>query len=128
MIWQLIISFLTAMGIVLLLWLFFGALVLPMKPAAWLWQAQGDAQTLQKQYEAYVWLRESGLGPARLILWDAGLDQEALRLARWWAYSDGRILFAEGSARLNELAYKAQERAHGADDLAGDSGRSGLSK
>ncbi len=107
MVWQTIFCILAALGLVLLLWLLFGAFVLPLRPKrgqiAWLWRAEGSEAALQKQYEAYAWLRESGLCPSRLILWDAGLDPDALRLARLWANSDPRITLVDSAQALDEM-------------------------
>jgi len=105
MVWQTILCILAALGIVLLLWLIFGAFVLPMRPRrgrlAWLWQAEGDEAALLRQYEAYAWLRETGLAPTQLVLWDAGLDPDALRLAQYWADSDPRVTLVEGNIPIN---------------------------
>ena len=107
MIWQTVFCVLAALGLVLLLWLIFGMAVLPRRPKrgqlAWLWQAEGDGATLLRQYEAYAWLRETGLCPERLILWDAGLDPEARRMVQHWADSDPRVTLVESSATLQDL-------------------------
>ena len=107
MVWQTIFCVLAALGLVLLLWLIFGAFVLPTRPKqgrmAWLWQAEGDEAALLRQYEAYVWLRESGVAPEQLVLWDAGLEPEALRLAQYWERSDPRVTLVESGTTFGQM-------------------------
>lgn len=107
MFWQTVFCILAALGLVLSLWLLFGARALPFRPRrgqiAWLWRAEGNEEALLRQYEAYAWLRESGLGPMRLILWDAGLEPAARHLAQQWAERDARITLVDGSQRIDEI-------------------------
>lgn len=126
MVWQTIFCVLAACGLVLVIWVLFGGLLLPLRPRrgriALLWQAAGDERALRRSYRALVWLRESGLGPRELILWDGGLTPEARQVAEALAQTDPRIRWAEGTQPIHTV----QERTDGADDSAGHRQRGGV--
>jgi hypothetical protein len=81
-----ILALLAVFGLLSLGWLWLGKLLTPARPAesAPLYavlRAEGDGETLEQGVERLRWLSESHRNLERVILADAGLTQEGLRLA-----------------------------------------------
>ena len=130
MVWQIILCFLAACGLVMVIWVFLGARMLPLRPKAGslllLWRAAGGEPELRRTYEALSWLRESGLAPQTMVIWDDGLDDGARRAAAAIARADPRVHVADGAQILQIVRESTDGR--GTDDPAGHRDGGGLSK
>ena len=129
MIGQTVLCMLAACGLVTVVWVFLGAQLLPLRPrrgaVALLWRVEGGEAAFRRTYEALSWLRETGLGPQEIILWDAGLSANARSAAEALARS-GAVRLADGQQTLETI----QERTHGrgTDDSAGRGERRRISE
>lgn len=130
MIWQTILCFLAACGLVMVIWVFLGARILPLRPKMGtmilLWRAAGGEAELRKTYEALSWLRESGLTPQTMVIWDDGLDECARCAAAAMARADLRVRVADG-AQILEIVRESTD-GRGTDDSAGHRDGGSLSK
>jgi len=130
MVWQTIFCVLAACGMAMVIWAVFGGWLLPLRPKhgelMTLWRAAGDEATLRSTLEARSWLRESGLAPQTLVIWDVGLDAAARRCAETAARADPRIELVDGAKPVTAIWESTDGRR--TDDPAGHRQRGGLSE
>ena len=86
MLWKMLLSFAIAAAVVLLLWYARGAALTPVRPGknerlAVVLTVTGAAPGLERTIDGLVWLRQNGTLRARLLLRDAGMDEDTRRAA-----------------------------------------------
>lgn len=81
MLWNLVIVFLSASGVVLLIWCLLGVLLHPVfdEDMVTFLPVCGDGGKLEQSVRAYAWLRSGRLSGGKLVLVDLGLDQQGVQ-------------------------------------------------
>ena len=83
---KMLLSFAVAAAVVLLLWYARGAALTPVRPGknerlAVVLTVTGAAPGLEHTVDGLLWLRQNGTLRARLLVRDAGMDEETRRVA-----------------------------------------------
>jgi hypothetical protein len=92
-----IFSTLAALGLLLVLWLVFGALLLPIRRSASedvviLLNITGSDPGLAETVRSLLWLRQGLRRPPHIVIVDAGMDKATLEKARFFAASYSGIM------------------------------------
>lgn len=93
---KLLTAALAAAAFLFLLWLLRGYMLMPIRPGRAVeltlrLRVTGEDKTLEETVDALLWLRENGTLPARLIIEDAGMDEETRLVAELLARSRGGV-------------------------------------
>ncbi len=93
-----IVASLAVLGIYLLLWMISAALSGPIRPGSSemltaLLCVHGRAPAMQYTVERLLWLRGRGIAEFDIVIVDAGLDEDALEVARRLAEDTGVTLY-----------------------------------
>ena len=92
MLWDLVIVFLSASGVVLVVWCLLGALLHPVFDADMVTYlpVRGDGGKVEQSVRAYALLRSGRLSGGKLVLLDCGLNQQGRQRAeavcRWYEW------------------------------------------
>ena len=86
MLWKMLLVFAAAAAVVLLLWYVRGAALTPVRAGkneslSVVLTVTGAAPGLEHTVDGLLWLRQNGTLRARLLLRDAGMDEETRRAA-----------------------------------------------
>lgn len=82
-VWPTLGLLLAAFGLVCLVWLAYGALLLPgVRPVETAVEAAGDGEGLEQTVKALLWLRRAGLLWGEIVLEDRGLTERGAELCR----------------------------------------------
>lgn len=84
MLWDILLVFLSAAGVVLLLWCFLGFLLRPVftETMTTLFPAKDDGNGLEQCVRAYAWLREGRLSGGIFLIVDQGLNENGRKTAQ----------------------------------------------
>ena len=79
--WDLVIVFLSASGVVLVIWCLLGALLHPVfdEEMVTYLPVRGNGDNVEQTVRAYAWLRSGRLSGGKLVLVDLGLDRQGLQ-------------------------------------------------
>lgn len=120
MIWELLLGFLAAAGLILLIWCAAGAIL--RGPGASeleaVYRCRGDAPALEQTVRRLVWLAESGLWAGSVRIVDCGLTQDARRRAEKLAARYGYIRLEVEEGQRYGASTGADPRQRGRDHLS----------
>ena len=83
-VWEGLLTLLAVLGLALLGWVLFGRMVCPVpsRELVVVLPAKDDGSTLERNIHGLMWLRSLGLLRCPVVIADAGLNPEGLRLAQ----------------------------------------------
>lgn len=81
--WEIALAALAVLGLISLIWLFFGWLLVPIggRDSVTVLPAAGDGEALEQALNGLLWLRDGGLLKGRILIADCGLSAAGKALA-----------------------------------------------
>lgn len=100
---KILVSALIAAAVVFLLWAVRGAMLTPVRVGrstrlAVTLSVTGREPCLEETVDALLWLRANGTLPGRIVIEDAGMDDETRAAAALMAAGRGDVIFLRGEA------------------------------